>query len=417
MATTRQIDISDESVERLQFTKRGERVYHDRRLPGFSVRVGKTTKTFSAVAEHWRDGARVGAKRMSLGRFGQVSAADARGRADAAMRSVRKSGDANLPSDPSAVTLGDAWRRFKQSRIKIGLSARTIEEYESKFDKHLAPWHSRSLGSISRAEAIERHEQITKTAGPFAGNGALRVARAIWNFCDQDLEMEGLQKRCPFRARGLYHEEQVRAGGMASPGLPAWAAELRKLPTLRQALHCWTLLTGMREASTFEMEWSHVDWANKLLHVPKPKGGREAAYTIPLSRPALLLLRFARRTARRLYWQDHADLCRRWVWPSPKSKTGHSTESKERHLSCVSHGLRKSFGTILEEVGVVGDKRKVLLGHKKSRDVTDRHYLSRAALGHEYRIAQEKAHRLIVTTLLDGRRARNFMGAENGPSS
>ena len=160
---------------------------------------------------------------------------------------------------------------------------------------------------------------------------------------------------------------------MSTVELPAWAVQLRELPTLRQALHSWCLLSGMRRRTVTSMQWADVDWKARTLTVPAPKGGEPMM--LPISRPMRVLLRFARRLGRAMYPQQ----ARTWVWPSPDSATGHVVEIKERKLDKVGHALRSTFATVAEEAGVTSIARKALLGHAVARDVTERHYITNCA--------------------------------------
>jgi integrase len=409
MAKAKKIDITDAAVAALPFEAHGERFYHDRSLRGFSVRVGGRTKTFTARADHYRNGTRAATRRIRLGAAGEISAELARAKAIEQMRRVRATGSVDQPGDPAKTTMGDIWPRYRAVMQKAGASERTIEDYADKIERHLKAWHDRPLASITRDEVHRRHAEISEAAGPFAANGAMRVARAMWNFASDNLELPGLPPKNPFRSTrrdSLYVKERARRNGMSTVELPAWAAQLHQLPTLRQALHLWCVLSGMRRRTVTSMRWADVDWKSQTLTVPSPKGGEPMA--LPLSRPMILLLRYVRRLAGGMYPEP----ARTWVWPSPDSATGHVEEIKERKLDKVGHALRSTFATISEEAGVTSIARKALLGHAVPRDVTERHYINRIALRPEFRRAQEKISALIVTTLINPRRAKNVIGVQ-----
>ena len=411
MAKTKRIDITDAAVAALPFESRGERFYHDRAVRGFSVRVGQRTKTFTCRADHYRAGERAAIRRIRLGAVGEIGAEAARAKAIVAMRRIRASGHIDQPDRPERTTMGDIWPRYRAAMPKSGAKPRTIEEYGDKFERHLSRWHDKPLASITRDEVHREHAGITERSGPFAANGAMRIARAMWNFAKDNLELPGLPERNPFRSTrrdSLYVKERARRNGMSTVELPAWAVQLRELPTLRQALHSWCLLSGMRRRTVTSMQWADVDWKARTLTVPAPKGGEPMM--LPISRPMRVLLRFARRLGRAMYPQQ----ARTWVWPSPDSATGHVVEIKERKLDKVGHALRSTFATVAEEAGVTSIARKALLGHAVARDVTERHYIDRIALAPEFRRAQEKVSALIVMTVApNARRARNLIGGRS----
>lgn len=407
MAKAKKIDITDATVAALPYEPRGEKFYADRSLRGFSVRVGGRSKTYTCRADYYRDGRRLAIKRIRIGAVGEISADAARTKAIEQMRRVRATGSVDQPGDPAKTTMGDIWPRYRAAMEKSGASVRTIEDYADKIDRHLKAWHGRPLASITRDEVHRRHAEITDSAGPFAANGAMRVARAMWNFASDNLELAGLPPKNPFRSTrrdSLYMRERARNNGMSTAELPAWAVQLRKLPTLRQALHLWCVISGMRRRTVTTMRWTDVDWKGRTLTVLAPKGGEPIV--LPLSRPMLVLLRFVRRLGRAMYAAQAAV----WIWPSPDSASGHVEEIKERKLDKVGHALRSTFATVSEEAGVTSIARKALLGHAVPRDITERHYVNRIALLPEFRKAQEKISNLIVNTLADARRARNIGG-------
>jgi integrase len=407
MAKARKIDITDAAVAAIPFETQGERFYADRSLKGFSLRVGKRSNVFSCRADFYRDGRRAAIRRIRLGAVGEISADLARAKALEAMRRVKAVGRVDTPDRPENTSLRDVWVRYQAAMRKADCGERTIADYGDKLRLHMSDWMDRPLGQISRDEAHRRHADVSEKRGPYAANGSMRVARALFNFGADNLELPGLPARNPFRSTrrdSLYAKEVARNDGLATAALPGWAAQLRELPTLRAAMHLFTLMSGMRRTTVLTMRWIHVDWATATLAVPAPKGGKPML--LPLSRPMLLLLRHARRLGRMLLGQDSP-----WVWPSPESESGHMTEVKERKLSAFGHRLRSSYATIAEEAGVSIIARKALMAHAIPNDVTQKHYINRAALAPEFRKAQAKISTLIVATVApDARRAQNIVG-------
>ncbi len=62
---------------------------------------------------------------------------------------------------------------------------------------------------------------------------------------------------------------------------------------IRRAFHLFVLYTGLRSEDARTVQWRDVDWDAGTLHRPTPKGGVDRAFTIPLSRRALAVLRYA----------------------------------------------------------------------------------------------------------------------------
>ena len=104
MATTR---LTDEAVRRLRPAEEaGQYIVRDADLPGFFLVVGRRAKTFTVQYDIRELGGR-STRRRSIGRFGQVSAREARA---AAMRLLGSRDDA--PADTRGPTLREAWGRY-----------------------------------------------------------------------------------------------------------------------------------------------------------------------------------------------------------------------------------------------------------------------------------------------------------------
>lgn len=84
----------------------------------------------------------------------------------------------------------------------------------------------------------------------------------------------------------------------------------------------------------------HVDFRARILHVPKPKGGKVKAFDIPLSRAMIRYLIRVMRIGRMLYPEQS----RGWLFPA-ESGSGHMVEHKEKRHELPKWGndLRQTF--------------------------------------------------------------------------
>lgn len=130
---------------------------------------------------------------------------------------------------------------------------------------------------------------------------------------------------------------------------------------VRRDLHLFMLLTGMRRTATCEALVEHVDLEAAVLHVPRPKGGEDRAFDLPLSRPLLDLVRH------RIAENKILDYRSPWLFPSWNSKTGHATETREPALGGLhGHALRHAYRTLCEDAGVSCAHAKLLLNQTVS---------------------------------------------------
>ncbi|MGE3148131.1 MAG: hypothetical protein AB7K04_03600 [Pseudorhodoplanes sp.] len=204
----------------------------------------------------------------------------------------------------------------------------------------------------------DRHDKITKENGAYIANGAMRSLRAVYNHArktNRDLPPEN-----PTLAVD-WNQEERRDTGMGPGDLPAWLEELRILDNMvRREFHLLTLLSGSRPSALKNARIEHVDFRARLLHVPKPKGGEERAFDIPLSRAMIRCMIRVIRIGRILY-PDQAKI---WLFPAD-SETGHLVEHKEERdvLSKWGNDLRQSYRTIAQSVGVSKLDIHLLMNH------------------------------------------------------
>ncbi len=290
------------------------------------------------------------------------------------------------------MTLAAAFGKYKELMIKKRRSPRTIADYSFKFERHLARWHSTPLGTIRRSDVEKLHAQLTRSVGPYLANGVMRVAHAVYAYALKDLELPNLPPLNPFRSRNLFNKEAPRKDAVGSRSAPDWFNELLALDNgVRREMHWMTYLSGLRRRTVTALAWRDVSIRNRVAFIRSPKGGEERAFSIPLSRAIIRCLCRARIAGR----QIDGVRARRWVFPSVTSKSGHVEEIKERKLSTVGHGLRRSYRTAHGARGTDRLRTKLLLNHQIDRDVTDA-YASPGEMSTELRELQEAVSEFIV---------------------
>lgn len=359
----RKENLTDKVIAQLSLAKDKQYKVRDTELPGFFILVGKRKKSFMAQGEFWRDGVREFAAQVKLGDAGDISTREARGKAKDALGSIargQRPGE-EIKIKPGAITLRQAWERYRDAHmIRKGRSAGTIENYRDHMERLFADWLDRPLARLGRQPKLvaERHDKITKENGAYIANGAMRSLRAVYNHArktNRDLPPEN-----PTLAVD-WNQEERRDTGMGPSDLPAWLEELRVLDNMvRREFHLLTLLSGSRPTALKNARIEHIDFRMRLLHVPKPKGGEERAFDIPLSRAMICCMIRAVRIGRVLY-PDQAKI---WLFPAD-SETGHLVEHKEERdvLSKWGNDLRQSYRTIAQSVGVSKLDIHLLMNH------------------------------------------------------
>lgn len=362
MTEPRQV-LTDKSIARLPYAEETQYKVRDTELAGFFVLVGKRKKSFMAQGEFWRDGVREFAAQVKLGEFGDLSTREARSKAKDALGSIaRGQRPGESPKvNAGSITLRQAWERYRDAHMKRkGRSEGTIENYRDHMERLFEDWLDKPLARLGRQPTlvVERHDKITEENGPYIANGSMRSLRAVYNHARKS--NRDLPAVNPVTAID-WNKERRRNTGMGTNDIGGWFKELRALQNpLRREFHLLTLLSGSRPTALKRVRLEHIDFRQRLLHIPRPKGGEEKAFDIPLSRP---MIRCIIRTIRlgRIVYPQNANV---WLFPAD-SETGHLVEHKEERdvLSKWGNELRQSFRTLAQSAGVSELDIHLLMNH------------------------------------------------------
>lgn len=361
--TTEQVKLTKTAVDEAQpLVLEGairQRLYLDTDLKGFGLCVGARTKTFFAQRDV--NGKTV---RTTIGRYGVYTVAQARDQARELLMRMGKSINPNREKEQrraTSVTFRDALDLHLGSNKKR--SARTLTDYRYLADQYLADWLKRPLTEITRKDCRERHQKIGRDSGPYVANSAFRVFRAAYNGALKIHEDLGVN---PTIAVDWFAEERRKAA-IPSADVADWHKQVLAIvnPVRRDYLR-FVLFTGLRRENAASVEWSHIDWINRALLIPTPKGGRP--FLLPLSEELIELLKARQgcETTKTIFPMT------KWVFPAA-SKSGHIAEPKEElGVKFTVHGLRNTFITVAESLDISPYAIKMLVNHSlpDRQDVT-----------------------------------------------
>jgi hypothetical protein len=200
-----------------------------------------------------------------------------------------------------------------------------------------------------------------------------------------------------------WNGEKRRETGMGTCDLKGWFAELAALDNpIRREFHLFTLLSGCRPAALQVTEPKHVDFRERMLHVPNPKGGPERAFDIPLSREMILCLVRAIRFGRQMYPAQAA----LWIFPAD-SASGHLAEHREDRVALSKWGndLRQSFRTIATAARISEFDAKLLMNH--AIPGVNAGYVTRSKILQDHLRSQQQAVSNAVFAALGNDRVEN----------
>jgi integrase len=252
-------------------------------------------------------------------------------------------------------------------------SERTLADYRNHVDRYLSDWKERPIASLSPREVHDRHKEIGEKHGPYSANYVMRVLRAVYNK-SRKLYPELPPNPCDAVD---FNTEQRRDRAIPRDQLPQWYKEVCALDNpVRRDLYLLTLFTGLRRETASSIRVADIDLDAKTLRIPKPKGGEQRAFTVPLSDHLVRIVRERIADNERRREAVNAGRAKKklppypespWLFPA-RSKSGHVEEAKpsSRDKFTVSfsiHGLRNSYISAAVAAGVHPYALKLLTNH------------------------------------------------------
>ena len=343
--------ITQALVERGPTPERGKSVLHaDTEMRGSYLILTPTNRSF--YVQSLVNGQQV---RTKLGDHPSMDAKQARDLARKTLVEMRGGANPNeerRKAKARGLTLRDALDLHLAAKP---LSPRTKEDYRYCCDQYLPDWLDKALAELGadRAGVRERHRKITEKHGASTADTVFRIFRAVYN--------RGLREHPELpgnpTANVDYHGLRRRKVDSNADKLRAWGKAVLALHPVRRDLHLFMILTGMRRTSACEARIDALDLDTKRLHVPKPKGGAQRAFDLPLSGPLADLLGQRQSESPRLHRKSP------WLFPAD-SKSGHVAEVAQHELDGLTwHALRHTYATLALQAGVPIAELKFLLNH------------------------------------------------------
>lgn len=318
-------------------------------------------------------------KRVTLGKYGNITAEEARKQAKSILGSVAKGDDPIAEKKTqrvNAMPLKQVLNDYLKARKD--LKPRTLTDYHSVLHEVVPDWLDKPLTTITREMIATRHSQHGATNSRARANNAMRVLRAIFNFAMYEYQTGDGQPiivvnpvKYLSHTRGWFRVDRKQT--VIKPHqLIDWYSGITRLveqEAYRNALlwHDYFLLslfTGMRKTEAASLLWDDIDLKSKTLTLQDTKN-REV-HTLPMSDFVYELLE--RRSRQKTS---------EFIFPAD-SKTGYISEPKKAVLKVaelsgvpfILHDLRRTFATIADSLDLPAYALKRLLNHKMNNDVT-----------------------------------------------
>lgn len=348
----------------------------DDKVVGFGIRVQPSgTKSFIVNYRSGDGGRKAPNKRIVIGRYGKITADQARKKAQDLLGRVARGDDpAKERSEARSMpTLGEAFEDYLSAGSKRKLS--TIEYYRDQMRLNLGDWLSRPLDSITRRDVETRFHQITEKKSWANANQSISMLSSVYR--RPCVDIDGLRNPVELwlLSGGRYHRIKRRRISSPAEVLPCWKAGIDaevKAPLVR-GIFQFGLYTGMRLGEIIALEWSRVELDRGILRVEETK--TYEPLELPITRQLSSVLEEVRMES------GYEDVTSEgWVFPSTMSKSGHIEDvnylypriSGSGGTKFWFHGLRNCFITVAErELMLPRSLTKRLVNHARPSDVTE----------------------------------------------
>ena len=269
------LKLSRRVVEALA-VERGDRVFYDRDLTGFGVRVYPSGRKVYIAQARAKGKA---AQRVTVAPHGVISPEEARRRA-ALIISRIKAGEEPVPEPLSATlakgpTVADIARRYLEDHVAVRCRPRTAEFYRTAVDKYLIPRLGKLPAlAVDHARVTELHHALCDK--PVMANKVVDTLSRIYNAAeDRGLIPEAsnpcglvVKNRERKRERFLTPDEFQRLGRA-----PREVTGSRRVSPYSVAAIRLLILTGCRKREILHLRWEQVDLEAAELRLPDTKTG------------------------------------------------------------------------------------------------------------------------------------------------
>jgi integrase len=320
--------LSDRFIKALPDPTRGSSIVYDADIPGFGIRL--TTNGARSFVLNYVVNRRE--RRMTIGRFPAWSTSAAREEARSLRRKVSLGFDpleeasartSEAVAAREAPTVADLFERYAREHLPRKAPASAAD------DRHI--WRTYILPVLGELQvAALTHDGVDglhaeiSTTKPVRANRVIEVLRKALNLAIR----WGWRADNPATGVRRNHEEK-RERYLTPRELMQLTTALAAHPERTSAdAILLLLLTGARRSEALHATWDQFDLEAGVWVKPSSQTKQRRTHRVPLSSPAVDLLR------RR--WEARSG---RYVFPG-RERTGRPGEDRERPLACVRHSWR-----------------------------------------------------------------------------
>jgi integrase len=268
-------------------------LFFDGDLKGFGLRIAHSGAKWFFI-QYSAHGA---TRRVTVGRFGTITPAEARRAARALLASVALGDDpyasrkaatvaAHAAKTESAFTVNALVEAWAEGR-KADRRPSYITEAVACIARHLPEWRDRPAGTITFAEAVAALDAVKAAKGIVAANRTLSYIRAAygWSVRRQQLATN------PFKGIERPGREVARERVLTAPELAAIWRACDTLTPVRAAFVRVLMLTLQRSGEVAAMPWSELDAPPSVWILPAERAKNRRPHVVHLSDPVRAIIR------------------------------------------------------------------------------------------------------------------------------
>ncbi|WP_430436953.1 tyrosine-type recombinase/integrase [Oceanibaculum nanhaiense] len=270
----------------------GDRFLWDSTLPGFGIRIKSSGVKSFLIQYRNRQGR---SRRVTLGRYGQLTLEEARREARTQLSSVAQGRDPRQEraDDLSGMSIRQLAHRYMTDHCEGRCKPSTIKAHQWLLDKFILPALGRASVHELRHRDIDLLHQRLKTT-PYNANRVLGLLRAMYGRA----QVWGITPRgtdptagvVPFRERKRQRFLSIEELKRLARAIDDSEAENEVSPYVAGALRL-LIVTGGRLGEIQRLRWDQIDWAHGLIVLTEHKADAGGAKALPLNSAAAEVLR------------------------------------------------------------------------------------------------------------------------------
>lgn len=334
-----------------------EEWHTDTDVPGFCLRVTPSGAKLYVV--RYRDGGK--ARKMPIGRHGQLTVEQARQKARDVFAALAEGRDPMAPTGDGPTVI-ELRTKYEIEHSDLHKKERSQVADKALWVNHIIPeLGAKTVRELTRADVLKLH--ISLKDRPYVANRmlalishALKMAE-VWHWREDGTNPCRNIKRYKEDAREvvLNPEELARLLAELDNTERQHLKGLSVVPLVRLLL-----LTGCRQSEIRTARWEWVDFNRSVLSLPDSKGGKK---DVDLPPQAVTMLQAMRAV-------DKGD----WIVPGHITNSHMVSPSRPWHAICKRaklppmrlHDLRHTYGTMATLSGLSLREVADLLGHKST---------------------------------------------------